>query len=452
MKPPVTCAAKLRVGAGFGSLRRYLGAALTLILLLAGSGGAMLSHSSAAAPVYLVQIDGAIHPGATQLLKHAISTATEAQAEALVVRLDTPGGLLNSTRDMVSAINQAPLPIIVYIGPAGASATSAGAFILLAADLAVMNTGTNVGASSPVAGDGSDIEGTMAKKVMNDSRAFMRSIADRRGRDADVAERFVSEAASLTAAEAHQSNVIDLVVTDFDDLLAALNGREIEFAGEIRTLSLTDSAPINVEPRIIDRLLNFIAQPQIAHMLISLGMLAIYIEILSPGLALPGIAGAIALVLGLVGVQTLPVNVGFLLLLFLGAGLMISEYLVAGFGLLGISGAIAFTLGGLNLFDMPLNNDYRSGVLSVSLAVCAAIVVTSLLISRSLLFAPTKAKNLVGQHGEAMVNFERNGYVLVDEQRWPAETETPLHHGDCVEVIGQSKSGTLQVKKRVRNV
>lgn len=364
-----------------------------------------------------------------------------------MVRLDTPGGLLSSTRDMVSAITEAPLPVIVYVGPAGASATSAGAFILLAADIAVMNTGTNVGASSPVAGDGTDIQGTMAKKVMNDSRAFMRSIADRRGRNADAAERFVSEAESLTALEALENNLIDLVVSEYANLLPALDGHEFTFAGEPVRLNINESTMFEVKPRLIDRLLSIIAQPQIAHLLISLGMLAIYIEILSPGLALPGIFGAVAMVLGLIGVQTLPVNLGFLLLLFLGAGLMISEYFVAGFGLLGIGGAIAFTLGSLNLFEIPPTDDYRSGVLSVSIAVCGAILVTSLLISRSVFSSATRTKNLVGQRGEAMVNFERSGYVLIDEQRWPAYTNMPLHHGDTVVVVGQHKDGQLQVEK-----
>lgn len=418
-----------------------------LVALLLFCANAATGNGNAPAAAYMVHIDGTINPGSTELLQHAITTASKAQAAALVVRLDTPGGLLSSTRDMVSAITEAPLPVVVYVGPAGASATSAGAFILLAADIAVMNTGTNVGASSPVAGDGSDIQGTMAKKVMNDSRAFMRSIANQRGRNADAAERFVSEAESVTALEALENNLIDLVVSDFANLLPALDDREMIFAGEPRRLNLNEGAAIEVEPRLIDRLLGTIAHPQIAHLLISLGMLAIYIEILSPGLTLPGIFGAVAMVLGLVGVQTLPVNVGFLLLLFLGAGLMISEYFVAGFGLLGIGGAVAFTLGSLNLFDVPLGNDYRSGVLSVSIAVCGAILVTSLLISRSVFSSGAKTKNLVGRRGEAMVSFERSGYVLVDEQRRPAQSDTPLRHGDAVVVVGQQKDGQLQVKK-----
>lgn len=439
------------VGASRSALtKRRARIAIWLFLLLSGIAGSIHSQSQqgeTASTAYVVHIDGVINPGATGLLQHAIDTATAAHAAALIVRIDTPGGLLSSTRDMVSAIAESPVPVIGYVGPTGASATSAGAFILLATHIAAMNTGTNVGASSPVAGDGAEIEGTMGKKVMNDSRAFMRSIANSRGRNADVAERFVSEAESVTATEALASNIIDVVVRDFSELLQAVDGREIQFQGEAVTLSLDQADLRQVEPRLIDRVLKYIAHPQIAHMLISLGVLAIYIEILSPGLAFPGVLGAISVVLGLVGIQTLPVNVGFLVLLFLGLGLMISEYFVAGFGVLGIGGAVAFVLGSLNLFDAPITADYQSAVLSISIAVCAAILLTSFLVTRSVVFGSRKQKKVVGQIGEAMVSFTESGYVLVDEQRWPADTQEPVNYGDLIVVISQGENGRLLIKK-----
>ncbi|WP_347331610.1 NfeD family protein [Marinimicrobium locisalis] len=430
-----------------GSRWRPLRLTVFLLMLLAGIAGVVQGQGgSGKAPVYQIDIDGAINPGALGLLKHGIEVAELNDAAALIVRIDTPGGSLSSTRDMVSAIGAARVPVIGYVGPSGAGATSAGAFILLSTHVAVMNEGTTVGASSPVAGDGSDIEGTMAKKVMNDSRAFMRSIAERRGRNADVAERFVSDAESVTATEALEARVIDRVVAEASQLLSTLEGTEIQFQGEPMMLDLAGRTPVKIEPRLIDRVLAVIASPQIAHMLISLGMLAIYIELLSPGLAFPGVLGTIAVILGLIGAQALPVNMGFLILLFLGLALMFAELFVAGLGVLGIGGAIAFVLGSLNLFDLPPTDQYRNTVLAVSVGVSAAVMLATYLIGRGLASARPREKSLVGKHGEAMVNFEKDGYVLIDDKRWPAETRTPLHHGDAIVVVAETDDNRLVVE------
>lgn len=430
---------------GWRALR--IGAAL--LVLLAGIAGAVSGQgpgTAAQAPVYRVDIDGVINPGALGKLRHAIQTAEANRGAALIVRIDTPGGLLSTTRDMVNAIAESRVPVIAYVGPAGASATSAGAFILLSAHVAAMNAGTNVGASSPIAGDGSDIEGTLGKKIMNDSKAFMRGIAASRGRNAEVAERFVSEAHSLTAREALQEGVIDLVVAEFAELPSAVEGREISFHGQALTLQLAGSEVRTVTPRPIDRLLQHIAHPQIAHMLISLGTLGIYIEILSPGLAFPGVLGVIAVILGLVGIQALPVNIGFLVLLVMGLTLMVAEYFVAGLGVLGIGGAIAFILGSLNLFDAPTSADHRGTILAVSLAVSGALVLTTFLVTRS--FMPeSRKKRMEGKVGEAMVDFDRSGHVLVEDERWPADTLEPLRHGDRVVVVKMDKQGRLTVRK-----
>jgi membrane-bound serine protease (ClpP class) len=418
-----------------------------LILL----GGMTLAQSGAerAPVIYMVEIDGTINPGALGKLEHAVGVAEANHAAALVVRIDTPGGLLSSTRDMVSAIAEADVPVIAYVGPAGASATSAGAFILLSAHVAAMNVGTNVGASTPVSGGGEDIPGAMGNKVLNDTRAFMRSIAQARGRDAVAAESFVTDAVSLTAEEALAAGVIDLVVDGRGGLLTALDGSEMEFRGETLRLDLAGAEVAPVGTRLIDRLLTLLAHPQIAHMLISLGSLAIYIEILSPGLALPGILGTISVILGLICLQTLPVNTGFQILLLIGIALMIAEYFVAGFGALGIGGAAAFVLGSFYLFDDPVPRDYRVVVLPLSIAVGAVMVVTSALIGSTLLDG-WKNRRLRGQIGEAMVSFDSDGYVLVDGRRWPAATREPLRHGDRIVVVAAGPDGRLTVKKDQR--
>jgi membrane-bound serine protease (ClpP class) len=422
------------------------------LLLLAGTWGAVHGEGPVAeegrAPVYMVDIKSTINPGALGLLEHAIKTAETNQAALLIVRINTPGGLLTTTRDMVGRIAESRVPVVGYVGPSGANAGSAGAFILLATHVAVMESGTNIGASTPVTDEGRDIEGAMGKKVMNDTRAFMRGIAGSHKRNADVAESFVSEARSLTAEEAKQQNVIDLVTGDFSALLPALAGREIEFHGEKRVLNFGDSEIKQVEPRLVDKILSYIAHPQIAHLLISLGSLAIFIEIISPGLAFPGILGAIAVILGLVAVQTLPVNMGFLMLLFLGLGLMLAEYFVAGFGMLGVGGAIAFMLGSLKLFDSSISEQFEGAIMSVSVAVSAAMLVTSILLTRMLTADPNRISARVeGKTGEAMVNFAGEGHVLVAGRRWPAVTQEPLRHGDRIVVVQQDKSGRLTVKK-----
>ncbi|MDT8405825.1 MAG: nodulation protein NfeD [Methylococcales bacterium] len=405
------------------------------------------SQAETASPVYLVDIDAMINPGSLALLEHAIETAETNAAAALIVRINTPGGMLSTTRDMVRAIADSRVPVIGYVGPSGASATSAGAFILLSTHMAVMNTGTNVGAASPVAGDGGDIDGTLGKKVMNDSKAFMRSIANDHHRNADIAERFVSEAKSLTAQEALQAEVIDQVVPVFSELLQAVDGRDIQVQGKKMTLTVAGRDVRQIEPRLIDYLLKMVAHPQIAHLLISFGLLAIYVEMLSPGLTLPGVLGGIAVVLGLIGVQALPVNVGFLLLMLFGMTLMVAEYFVAGFGVLGIGGAAAFILGSLNLFDAPISTDEHDMIMTVSMAVSAAMLFATLIITGSLAFGKRKQRHLEGQCGEAMVNFDRSGYVLVGQQRWAADTMEPLQHGDPIVVVKQDKHDRLLVKK-----
>jgi membrane-bound serine protease (ClpP class) len=420
------------------------------LLLLCGGFGFVLAQPAADAQrlVYSVDIDGAINPGALGKLRHAIEVAEANSAAALIVRIDTPGGLLSTTRDMVSAISDARVPVVGYVGPAGASATSAGAFILLATHVASMNAGTNVGASTPVTGEGADIPGAMGSKVLNDTSAFMRSIAQARGRDVQTAERFVTEAASLSAGEALEARVIDVVVDDLADLLPALDGYSFIFRGEPAQLELAGAEVRAVKTRFVDFLLTHLANPQIAYLLIALGSLAIYIEILSPGLALPGVMGVISVILGLVCLQTLPVNTGFQILLFLGIALMIAEYFVAGFGALGIGGAVAFILGSLYLFDEPLPPDYRAVVLPVSLAIGAVMAVTSMLVGSSLLVG-WNARRLQGQAGEAIVSFETEGFVQVAGKRWPADTLEPVRLGDRIVVVSAGADGRLTVRPSV---
>jgi membrane-bound serine protease (ClpP class) len=422
---------------------------LALWTLLVIGGAAAVTAQQAEGPrnaVYQVDIDGVINPGNLRKLEHAIARAEAASATVLVVRIDTPGGLLSTTRDMVSAISQARVPVVGYVGPSGASATSAGAFLLLATHVASMNVGTNVGAATPVTGSGEDIPGAMGSKILNDTRAFMRSIAESRGRDVQTAESFVTDATSLSAGEALSARVIDLVVDDAEGLIVGLDGLEFMFHGTPARLQMAGATVEPVPTRFIDSMLIHLAHPQIAHMLIALGSLAIYIEILSPGLTLPGVLGVISVILGLVCLQTLPVNTGFQILLLLGIGLMIAEYFVAGFGVLGIGGAAAFIVGSLYLFDEPVLPDYRDSVLPVSIAIAAVMAITSVLVGSNL-FSGWRSQRLEGLAGEAVISFDKTGFVHVAGKRWPAETLEPLQSGDRIVVVQAGADGRLTVKR-----
>ncbi len=427
---------------------RAVVAGVALVAWAVGPGArAAADEGPASRIVYRTQVRSTINPGALTQIGHAIGVAERAQGEALVIELDTPGGLVSTTRDIVSAISRSRVPVVVYVTPAGSAATSAGSFILMASHVSVMDEGTNVGAASPISGSGEDIGGTLGKKIMSDTRAFMRSTAEARGRNAALAERFVSEALSLTASEARRLQVVDLVIPGPQALLASLHGMEVELRGKTRKLDTEGSHLVDIAPRAMDLLLSHLAHPQIAYLLTTLGSLGIFVEILSPGLLFPGIFGVISLILGLVCLQTLPVEVGFLLLLLLGLGLMFAEVFVEGFGVLGIGGLVAFVLGSLNLFDEPSTVEYRWTVLTLSLGIGAAFLLLTLLVARGVLF-PSGRRRLAGRAGEAMVAFQDEGYVLVGEESMRAQTVEPLEKGDAVTVLETLPKGKVRVKKR----
>lgn len=396
-------------------------------------------------PILVAEIKSTINPGTLNYLTYAVKTAEMKKAQALVVKINTPGGLLSTTREIVSLFSQSPVPIVGYVSPAGASATSAGAFIFLATDLAVMDQGTNIGAATPVSSGGKDISGDIGKKVLNDTRAFIRGIAEKRNRNWREAENFVTSAKSLTASEALEKNITDLVVSGPSEFLEKVGQKPFFFGSENIQLNTKGVELEPVEPRIIDSLLIHVAHPQIAYMLTSFGSLGITVEILSPGLFFPGVMGAICLLLGLVALQTLPISVGFLCLLILGVALMVSEIFVAGFGALGIGGCIAFVLGSFYLFDDPTLISYRQEVLYVAIGIAGAFLFVTFLLLRGRIFP--SIGSVEGKIGEAMAGFETEGPVLVEGRKWQAVTETPLNSQDEVIVVKQLSQDKIQVKK-----
>ena len=314
---------------------------------LAGPGGSVTAQAET---VLNVRIEKTINPVKVRVIKRAVDRANETGAQLLIIGLDTPGGLYDSTRDIVEILLGAPTPVAVFVSPRGAQAGSAGTFITAAAHVAAMTPGSNIGAATPVSGSGEEISETLADKVTNDAAALIRSVAEERGRNADALEETVRSAASYSASEALEANVINLIVDDVPELLAALDGGTVTTVAGDQTLQLAGAEVREVKMQWRERFVDFISNPSIAFLLLSLGSLGLVIEMLTPGAIGPGVAGVICLGLGFLALGNLPFNwagVAFILLAIVLAAL---EIFVSGFGALGIGAAVSLVIGGLLLF------------------------------------------------------------------------------------------------------
>ena len=325
---------------------------LLLGLVALGAGVLAAQSKDAAAPhVDLIAIDGSINPAVDDFLRESIARAKNNGARALVVQLDTPGGLLTSTRTIVKEMLGAQVPVMVWVGPSGAGAGSAGVFITLAAHVAAMAPGTNIGAAHPVAGGGQEVKGVMGEKIENFTASFSESIAQKRGRNAEWAIEAVRKSVAITESDALKKNVIDIVAKDIDDLLKQADGRKVDLDGKIVVLALKDAKVIRHEMSLKQKVLNTLADPNIAYLLMMAGLLGLYMEFSHPGVIFPGVVGAICLLLALASFQLLPLNYTGLALIALGVALLVAEMFVPSFGILGIGGIIALAIGSLLLFD-----------------------------------------------------------------------------------------------------
>lgn len=407
--------------------------------------------SGAVAPLVLRLVwDDAVTPVTRSVLREALDEARDRNAAALLIQLDTPGGLLDATRDIVSDFMTSEVPVIVWVAPAGARAASAGAFVTMAAHVAAMAPGTNIGAASPIQMGGAepDSGSTISNKMFNDTAAFARSIAERRGRSVEWAERAVREAVSDTDSEALAEGVIDLVAADVDELLSAADGRVVRLASADHTLRL---AGARVEDRPIGmrfRLLSYLANPNVATILMMLGVWGLFFELQNPGAILPGVVGALCLILGFYSLQTLPLNLAGGLLLLLGIGLFVLETQVPSHGLLSVGGVVALVLGALMLFDSPEPALRVSLKVILPLAIATGIVfaVAAGLSVRTLRRRPTTGREgMVGEKGVAKTALDPKGTVDVHGELWTATSDTPVAAGEAVEVV--SVEG-LRVKVR----
>ncbi len=405
--------------------------------------------SAAPQPVSTIEIEGVISPVTLRLVGIAIDRAQAERAQALVIQLDTPGGLERSMRAIVQRMMNAEVPVIVYVSPTGARAASAGVFITMAAHVAAMAPATNIGAASPVAlGGGADK--TMMKKVENDAAAFIRTIALERGRNADWAEKAVREAVAITERDALKLKVIDLIADSVPDLLEKVDGRTIKLPKGPVTLA-TKGAPVRaIEIGFRDRFLNIITDPNVAYVLMMLGMLGLFFELSNPGAILPGVIGGISLILAFFAFQSLPINYAGLLLILFGIVLLVAEIKIVSHGILAIGGMISMALGSLMLFDAPevgfrvswwVIGPTVAGTAGVFLFVVAAGV-------RALGRPPsTGAEGLVGRTATVRERLGPEGQVVVSGEIWRAIIEgEPLEPGARVRIVGVDGL-TLRVAK-----
>lgn len=423
--------------------KRSLALLATALAVLGVALGPEVRPGSAAdreRPVVVVELDGAVDGVSARFLARAIDEANDDRAQLIVIRLDTPGGLLSSTRDIVGDIFASRVPVAVYVAPEGAQAASAGTFIAASAGVLAMAPTTNIGAAAVVGADGKDLPETLGKKISEDTRAFMRSIAERRGRPVAPLEAAVREARAYSAEEAVKLGIADLAAPSLGELLARLDGRSVAAAGG-KVVVHTAAAPVRIEEMsFLERALGFLADPNVVFVLLALGQLAILIEILNPGLWFPGTVGVVCLILGFAGLGNLPFTWAGIALFAIAAVLFLFEAQAPGFGLFGAAGAVALGLSGLFLLgfyapELSGPSVRVSRWLLVGLAATVGLVVLwfAAEMRRShghLYVSPLTSAGLIGQAGEVTARLGPHGEVLVSGEFWAAE----LVDGDAAEV------------------
>jgi membrane-bound serine protease (ClpP class) len=402
---------------------------------------------AAPAPVELIAIDGPIGPATADYFHRGMEHATKTGAQLVILRLDTPGGLDSSMREIIKDILAAPMPVAAYVAPGGARAASAGTYILYASHIAAMAPATNLGAATPVSigglpdkakdAKGKEVPDAMTRKIVHDASAYIRSLAQLRGRNAAWGERAVREAVSLSAEEALKQKVIDLVAADVPQLLERLDGRKLELQGRKLTLATKGAETTAFEPDWRTRFLAVITNPTIAYALLLLGLYAIFLEFTHPGLVLPGVAGTVSLLIGMYALHLLPVNYAGLALILLGVGLMVAEAFVPAFGSLGIGGVIAFVVGSVMLIDTEVPG---FGVpLPLALGIGAASAVLLIGVASMALRARRRPvvsgrETLIGSTGEVLEDFDGEGWARVQGETWRVTSPAPLKAGQRVSV------------------
>jgi membrane-bound serine protease (ClpP class) len=448
---------------------------LAALLLALFAGGAAADSASAPAPgsAVLLDIDGAIGPATARYVVRGIEEAHKRGARLVVIELDTPGGLDSSMRDIIRAILASPVPVVSYVSPSGARAASAGTYILYASHIAAMAPATNLGAATPVSvggeggapvpkapgaapagkdapaeqkgeGEGEDKghpeAGTsaMERKVVNDATAYIRGLAELRGRNADWAEQAVRGAASLPASAALEQKVVDVVSPDLPDLLKRIDGREVKVAGGVTKLATRELTVVHVEPDWRTRLLAVITNPTVAYGLLLIGIWGLLLEGYNPGAVLPGVAGSICLLIALFAFQILSVNYAGLALVVVGVGMIVAEFFFPTYGSLGIGGLIAFVVGSLILFDSDVPGLRLGRPLIAAFATAGALVMIGIVYlaargARRPVATGTQA--MLGASAEVLADFDGRGRVRYLGELWQARSSAPLRAGDTARIV-----------------
>ena len=417
--------------------------------------------------VWLLELEGAIGPATADYFMTSLEDAQDADVALFVVRLDTPGGLDKSMRDMIKEILASHIPVVTYVAPNGSRAASAGTYILYASHVAAMAPATNVGSSTPVSiggptpfptapvpkpddkGDDSDDDGgdgaarpgtAMERKVINDAVAYIRGLAELRGRNVEWAEQTVREASNLPASEALEQNVIDFIAEDLDDLLAQLDGLELQIDHDTTvTLDLADAEVTRLEPGWRYELLATITDPNVAYILLMIGVYGLILEFYNPGMGAPGVVGIICLLLGAYALQMLPINYAGLALIIAGIAMMVGEAFTPTLGVVGLGGVVAFIIGSIILMDTDLP------AYQISLPIIAAFAAASAGLFVFVVGAAFKARTgrvrtgsegMIGGYGEVLDDFDGLGWVRAFGENWQARAEVPLSRGTSVRVSG----------------
>jgi len=388
--------------------------------------------------VYLLDVDGSINPAVLDYLTKGIEKATTNKASCLIIRMDTPGGVVTTTKSIIKEMSSAKLPIVVYVAPSGSSAASAGTFITMTADVAAMAPGTNIGAAHPVASGGQDIPQTMSEKVVNDLTAFLRGMVTKKGRNAEWDEKSIRESVSITAKEALDLKVIDLVADSVPDLLTKMDGRTIDKDGQTYTLQTKDARIERIATGWRFKILDVVANPNVASLLMMGGLIGLLAEFYSPGLIFPGVVGAICLALSAFAFQVLPVSYVGILLIILAIIFFILELKVASYGMLAVSAIISLTLGLIMLFETEEAAMQVSWTVIVPMVATVSlffIVVLGLIVKARLSKPRTGEEGLIGEVGISMTDVNGGGRVAIHGEVWNARADRHIPKGERVRVI-----------------
>jgi membrane-bound serine protease (ClpP class) len=401
-------------------------------------GLALLAGSSEAAPlVHVIRIEGAIGPVSARFLAREIKAAERDSAACLVVEIDTPGGLDTAMRQMIQAILVSRVPVVLYVSPAGARCASAGVFLAMSADVVAMAPGTSIGAAHPVTIGQSEVSKETMDKIVNDSASYIRSLAAKKGRNQDWAEKTVRESATATADEALELGAIDLISESLADLLKTIDAREVDAAKGNR-INTADAQVKRIEMGTRYKILGILSDPNVAYLLLILGFYGLFFELSNPGSILPGVVGAIFLILAFFSFQMLPINYAGLLLILLALGMFVAEIKVHSAGLLTIGGVVSMFLGSLMLIESPgpfLKISYKVIIPAVLTTAAFFVFAVGAGLRAQLKKPTTGSEGLVGEVGVARTDIDRTGQAFIHGELWTVSSNEKIARGEAVEVV-----------------